>query len=61
MKSCFLSVIAKLLSNRSSLTRRYVISKLVAETKRINAEARWFPFAMTAVVYAVAFLIVRLL
>lgn len=37
------------------------INKILAETMKINAEARWYPFVATAGIFAAAFGIVKLL
>lgn len=40
---------------------RAVINALIAETAKINAEARWFPFIATAGLFAAAAGLVKLL
>lgn len=37
------------------------INKILAETMKINAEARWYPFVATAGIFAAAFGVVKLL
>ena len=36
------------------------IAKLIAETGKINAEARWYPFVATAGLFAAAIAVVKL-
>lgn len=40
---------------------RAEIGKLITETSKINAEARWHPFVATAAIFAAALGLVKLL
>lgn len=39
---------------------RAEIAKLIAETSKINAEARWYPFVATAAIFGAALALVKL-
>ncbi|MFT3905996.1 MAG: hypothetical protein QM718_06820 [Steroidobacteraceae bacterium] len=39
---------------------RAEIGKLMAETMKINAEARWYPLVLTGGIFATAFVIIKL-
>ena len=39
---------------------RAEIAKLIAETAKINAEMRWFPFVATAGLFGAAFALLKL-
>jgi len=39
---------------------RAEIAKLLAETSKINAEARWYPFVATAALFGAAIAVVKI-